>query len=740
MGLAAVGLLRAEGHAGPPLPTGKAHPFVFVSGAEIGTARQAIRARRHPAKLEALRLQQARADRWLKFGVPQQLPFDRQYCDATRDLALAFILKRDERYAAHAVEILRALARNPDPTGHGTLYLSVHALPLVFSLDLLGPYLGREAVSLEQQLFDPIVQALRAKPRRSLSNQEVWANAALAAIGFLREEQALVDWAVFEPGGGVLWQLDAGLGADGIWHERAAGYHFYTLQAFLVVAEAMARSGLDFDFYTWTSPQGRSLRQMFESPLGLLDPFLTLPGAGDAFGTPKIHKFWHYWFGWRRYGKPAFAWILAQAQHPMLDFDVFATAGELFNDRELPHEPSAPEAPSQAYPHAGWLSLRSPESRAYWHSDAVQVLLSYGGGEAHDHADKLNLDIVGFAERLVEDKSVFVYGDNGATPEHPVGSRHQLWDRQTVAHNTVVVDQRSQPGAQSMFQASGVRGQGEVFVRCGPVQVARARADTVYPGVQYARQVALVDRAYIIDVFRVASQAPRVYDWVLHVNHPPEAIPHTALAWRKAPPFQGRDGYELIRNQHTSQTAGPWSLQWPKLKLWMTGSPATEVILAEGYGGPIIQRGIWQVVEHPEPSWIPIVLVRRKAPRTVFAAVLELVHETPQLIQVGAIPAATEVSAIRIQRPEGVDLFVTRWVPGTGGDVVVDPLTTLAVPLGRTFTLAQVRGERVHLWSDGPMALLDTPPPPAPGVTPAGRPHTVDPHLCVNELTMPPQP
>lgn len=730
-----IGMMTSESRVGTKVLSGKPHPFVFVTRAEVDAALKAILLQQSRLKVEAFDMQQARADRWLQLTVPSELRFDREFGDAVRDLGIMFVLKGDEKYAAKAVEILCAMAASTEEDRGGSLYMAVHSLPIVFGLDLLTPYLGTEAATLQQRLLDPIVQSLLAQRRRGLSNQDVWANAAVAVIGFLREDQRLIDWAVFDSNNGVLRQIDEGIMGDGIWHERPVHYHFYTLQALLVVAEAIRRSGMAFDLYTWTSPQGRSLQQMFVSPFGLLDPALTLPGAGDAFGTPKIPQFWHYWFGWRRYGDPAFGWILAQAQHPLIDPDVFATAGTLFNDRELPAEASAPEAPSQAYSDAGWLSLRSVESRDYWHSDAVQVLLSYGGGETHDHADKLNLDITAFSERLIEDKSVFAYGDGGGSPEHPTGSRHHLWDRQTVAHNTVVVDQRSQPGAQAMFQATGVRGRGEVFVRCGPVKVARARADTVYEGVQYARQVALVGGEYVVDLFRLESETTHVYDWVLHVNRPPDEAPRTALAWQPAPPWPGNSGYQLIRNLRRSHTDGSWSLEWPKLKLWMTGGAPTEVILAEGYGGPRTQKGVWQVVEHPEPSWIPMVLARRKGTHTVFAVVTELFQGTPGFTRVEDITTAAGTSALRIHRPEGVDLFVARWGQAADDRVVVDPVTTLAVPIGYSFTLARVRGEQVELWSDGPPGATDR-----PLASLAGRSSGVKSHHCVNELPQPPLP
>jgi hypothetical protein len=492
-----------------------------------------------------------------------------------------------------------------------------------------------------------------------------------------------------------------------------------------------------FDLYTWTSPQGRSLRQMLKSPLGLLDASLTLPGAGDAFGTEKIPQLWHYCFGWRRYGLPEFAWTLAQAQGPVLDSDVFATAGALFNDRELPAQLPPPEAPSQPYPYAGWLSLHSTESQDYWHSDAVQVLLSYGGGETHDHADKLNLDVAAFTERLVEDKSVFAYGDGGASPESPVGSRHQLWDRQTVAHNTVVVDQRSQPCAEALFQATGLRGSGEVFVRCGPVKVARARADTVYAGVQYARQVALVGSDYVVDFFRLDSKTTHVYDWVLHVNRPPTDAARTELTWEPAPPFRGAAGYQLIRNMYRSRTPGPWSVEWPNIKLWMAGGEPTEIIRAEGYGGPIIQKGVWEVVANPEPSWSPMLLVRREVPRTTFAAVIELFKERPVLTSVEAVPTNPGLSALRVHRPDRVDLFIARWGDSSRTETVVDPETALAVTPGDSFSLAQVRDEGIQLWSDGPAGAVDLNPSLGVEANVAGHSRAVEHRHCINELQAP---
>jgi hypothetical protein len=128
-----VGTTAAGGWASPTLVTGRAHPFVFVTSTEVDAARKAARVRRYPLQLEAFTLQQARADRWLPFPVPRELPFGRQYGDAARDLALVYVLKRDERYAVQVAAILRVLASKMGTEHRSVLLMSVHSLPLVLA-------------------------------------------------------------------------------------------------------------------------------------------------------------------------------------------------------------------------------------------------------------------------------------------------------------------------------------------------------------------------------------------------------------------------------------------------------------------------------------------------------------------------------------------------------------------------------------------------------------------------------
>ncbi len=70
-------------------------------------------------------------------------------------------------------------------------------------------------------------------------------------------------------------QIEKGISADGQWYEGAWGYHFYTMNATLPLAEAGARCGLGL--YEYKAPNGRTFKDLFEGPLNLPCPICCCP-------------------------------------------------------------------------------------------------------------------------------------------------------------------------------------------------------------------------------------------------------------------------------------------------------------------------------------------------------------------------------------------------------------------------------------------------------------------------------
>jgi hypothetical protein len=65
---------------------------------------------------------------------------------------------------------------------------------------------------------------------------------------------------------------------------------------------------------------------------------------------------------------------------------------------------------------------------------------------------------------------------------------------------------------------------------------------------------------------------------------------------------------------------------------------------------------------------------------------------------------------------------------------VVDPLTKVAVPIGGSFTLAQVRGEMVRQWSDGRATSADGQPQQGAAASVPENSGVIEQHRCVNEM------
>ncbi|MFC7292715.1 heparinase II/III domain-containing protein [Hirschia litorea] len=160
--------------------------------------------------------------------------------------------------------------------------------------------------------------------------------------------------------------------------------------------------------------------------------------------------------------------------------------------------------------------LRSgPESDA-----SAVVMKATTQGLGHGHFDKLGL--------LYYDNASEVVADYGAVRflnvEAKFGGRYlpenDSYGKQTIAHNTLVVDEKSHYDGDwresQKFSPDVLK-----FGNINGVQVAAAEVDTAYEGVNLQRVVAMVPREdgiapYVIDILRGQSGDGHVYDLPVH--------------------------------------------------------------------------------------------------------------------------------------------------------------------------------------------------------------------------------
>lgn len=199
------------------------------------------------------------------------------------------------------------------------------------------------------------------------------------------------------------------------------------------------------------------------------------------------------------------------------------------------------------FPVGGFAILRADAANV----DAPAVLLEYGPyGSGHDHPDRLHISVFGLGQVLCPDAGSWGY-------ENPM---HVTWANQTMAHNTLTVDEVAQwPQLTSDKVWVGESGDRRAFgvlrlFHAGKLfQAVRATCDTVYDGVMMDRSLAL--RPYgLIDVFRATAEQEHTYDLALHgegkfselEGNPAESrIPQPAKL--TGSPFHGL-GYNHLQN------------------------------------------------------------------------------------------------------------------------------------------------------------------------------------------------
>jgi hypothetical protein len=223
----------------------------------------------------------------------------------------------------------------------------------------------------------------------------------------------------------------------------------------------------------------------------------------------------------------------------------------------------------------------------------LDLMLKYGPpGGHHGHPDKLSL--TGWAHG-------WRFSPDLGTPGYGVASL-ESWYRQTLSHNTVLLDGESQPPAHGRLE------------RFAP---DAAIASVEWDGVKLRRAVhARPD--YFIDVVEVACAAPRRVDWIYH-NAGMLADDSSSQAEITIP---GGIAYAHLSAIRRHPTAHPPQVEWRDgacgLRLWLPAAAGEQMFTGRSPANP------------PSTTY-GFVLRRRQAATTVFVAVFHPYRDLPHV-------------------------------------------------------------------------------------------------------------
>jgi hypothetical protein len=318
--------------------------------------------------------------------------------------------------------------------------------------------------------------------------------------------------------------------------------------------------------------------------------------------------------------------------------------------------------------------------------------MKYGvHGEGHGHFDKLHFIFFDDGREVVPD-----YGfSRWINIEPKFGGRYlpenDSYAMQTIAHNTVVVDQASQ-NAGKESEAEEVWGERHFFDKANPaIQVMSARADRHNPGVGMERTMFLIDdarlpRPVVVDLFRLTGKTDHTYDYALHfrgqliatdVKYQPDV--------NVQEPLGKASGYQHIWKQAQGAVNGPFRMTW------LDGNRYYTVTMANGSGSNVIFGRTGANDPNFNLMSEPVMIVRRRARSELFASVIEP-HGYFNEAQERSLDATPSIQAVRTlaDNDEGTVIEVTgkaglSWTVMVANGAASSTATHSVSASGRTF-------------------------------------------------------
>jgi hypothetical protein len=430
-----------------------------------------------------------------------------------------------------------------------------------------------ERTHIEHDLLSAAATVI-ANTHGATANMKSWKNCGIAAAGYTLNDKALIDLAIDGPTGFRAQMKDNVL--DGFWIEGALGYQFYAIKPLELTAEMAKRAGVNL----WK--QEPNLEALFVSPLAEMWPDGTTPAFNDANGGKQIIKEHGplYELAYTELRNPLFAAIDAQTQRA--SFDAFLFGVPSIDPSSLPKPKSA------VFPHAGLATLRAPSG------DLTQIVKFGPHGGSHGHNDKLSDVIFAKGEVMSVDPGTQKYG----VPSH------FTWDRMTVAHNTIGVDETAQK------QATGKL----LSWQAEPEFTAvTADAGPVYENAGLQR-TSLLTSDYVLEVTTGKSTDGKEHDFDLSYHN--YGVQHADGNFAPYASFPQRDGYQHLSENRMAHIDGEFHTRFvmeagKEMNVWVLGGEKTsQVFTGLGLGPKLTVK-------------VPYTIVRRHGTAASFVAVFE---------------------------------------------------------------------------------------------------------------------
>lgn len=458
------------------------------------------------------------------------------------DCGVAYQLSGEKRYARYVVDMLLAyaklyptlgfhpmtLSKTPGRLFWQTLNESVWLVHTAVAYDCVYDVLDQhERKIIETDLLHPVADFIMNGLEGNRTNNEVfnrmhnhgtWATAGVGMIGLAMGDKDLVDRALYGSdktgqNGGFIRQLDYLFSPDGYFTEGAY-YQRYAIWPFVVFAQCIENNRPELNIFAYRDAilpkavatltqlayEGRFLR--FNDALDKGYDAQELIYAVDiAYNADPSNK--------------QLLDIAARYQQKFLPTDAgYAVARDIARGEAEPlffH--SALYRDGRNGDEGGVVAIRSTDPAL----NSLVTLKATSHGLSHGHYDKLTLAYYNNGDEILKDYGAARFINIEAKYKGHYTPQNKSFAMQTVAHNTLVVDQQSHFDGK-IKRASQYHAEILYTDFSQPnIQLVSARDENAYDDVVMQRTTAYITTDFLqypllIDLVKATSKTPHTYD------------------------------------------------------------------------------------------------------------------------------------------------------------------------------------------------------------------------------------
>ena len=421
---------------------------------------------------------------------------------------------------------------------------------------------------IETNLLRPVARFLSTESPRMFNrihNHGTWATAAVGMTGYVLDDERLVRMALLgtlEDGkGGFLAQLRHLFSPDGYYLEGPY-YQRYAMMPFVLFARAIERNEPQRAIFEYRNGVlGKAIRTTIQLTYG--GRFFPVNDALPEKGLDTMELDHAIAIAYGQTADPALLSLVDDRSHLVLTADALRLALAKEAGEEQPFPFASRHFRDGADGQRGALTVlrggtgastpeglprttrcpRAPEGYAL-------VFKATSHGLGHGHFDRLHW--------MFYDNGVDVVADYGAARflnvVQKAGGRYlpenTSWAKQTVAHNTLVVDEASQFQG-DVKQADASWPADHFFHASANAQIVSAVEKLAYPGIALRRTMLLIDWPaldcpFVLDVWRALGTRPRRFDLPLYFKgHMIETVPRLEAA-SSLRPLGDHNGYQHL--------------------------------------------------------------------------------------------------------------------------------------------------------------------------------------------------